>query len=380
MRKNYFRNGLVIIIASLFILAAALPSVLSQDTDKESTSETRAIIIVDDDGNDCPEADYDNIQEAIDNAGSGDEIRVCNGTYVENVIVDKGLTLKGGYNGGISTIDGNGSGCVVTITALINPVTLDNFHITNSGDFRDDSSSPWTRDAGICISVKFGHTIINNNISNNNGNGIYIFNGAGNNIESNTISNNAWDGIGAYQCTQTKIYYNTVEENGYDGIYFLRGLYPKVFYNTVKGNGWGSSTSAGIKFHRTRGLNNLCIDIGFNCIIDNIGCGITLKMLSFSNSIQKNNIYGNGKFGVYLERWCFLNGITNNNFCDNNADKKYGPQAFAMGSFFNSWYHNYWDDLEDKIWYRLWGMKIYIISWPFNIDTAPALVPFDYPC
>jgi parallel beta-helix repeat protein len=42
----------------------------------------------------CPQATFDNIQEAVDAVGAGTTIVVCEGTYNENVTVNKSLTIK----------------------------------------------------------------------------------------------------------------------------------------------------------------------------------------------------------------------------------------------------------------------------------------------
>ncbi|MEW6506055.1 MAG: hypothetical protein AB1457_19050 [Chloroflexota bacterium] len=82
--------------------------------------------IVDDDG----PADFDNIQDAINNASSSDTIIVRNGTYHQNVVVNKPLFLTGEIKYG-AIIDGGGSGNVVTIAA--SNVSISNFTIRNSG-------------------------------------------------------------------------------------------------------------------------------------------------------------------------------------------------------------------------------------------------------
>ncbi|MCK5291026.1 MAG: right-handed parallel beta-helix repeat-containing protein [Thermoplasmata archaeon] len=70
------------------------------------------MITVDDDGS----ADYKTIQEAIDAATPGDTIFVYAGTYPENVIVNKTVTLKGEDETKV-IVTGGGSGTVFYVTA-----------------------------------------------------------------------------------------------------------------------------------------------------------------------------------------------------------------------------------------------------------------------
>ena len=87
-------------------------------------------ITVDDDG----KGDYEKIQDAIDAAGDGDTIKVWKGTYEENVMVDRIVSLIGNGSEEV-TVDGGGSGHVVNITA--DWVNMSGFSITRSG--RTDS-------------------------------------------------------------------------------------------------------------------------------------------------------------------------------------------------------------------------------------------------
>ncbi|MCK4614292.1 MAG: PPXXXP-CTERM sorting domain-containing NosD-like protein, partial [Thermoplasmata archaeon] len=104
-------------------------------------------ITVDDDGG----ANYTKIQDAIDAAEDGDTIRVYEGTYSENVVVNKTVSLIG--NGSANTtIDGGGNGNVVQITR--DWVNMSGFNVTGSGN-------DWNN---IGINIKSN----NNKISNNN--------------------------------------------------------------------------------------------------------------------------------------------------------------------------------------------------------------------
>jgi parallel beta-helix repeat protein len=60
--------------------------------------------------------DFNTIQQAIDAASSGDIIFVCNGTYYEHLTIGKSLSLIG-ENKLYTTIDGNSTGDVVSITS-----------------------------------------------------------------------------------------------------------------------------------------------------------------------------------------------------------------------------------------------------------------------
>ena len=51
-------------------------------------------IVVDDDKLDCPNAAFTRIQDAVDAAAPGSQIRVCKGTYVEQVSISKALDLE----------------------------------------------------------------------------------------------------------------------------------------------------------------------------------------------------------------------------------------------------------------------------------------------
>ncbi|QPP05214.1 hypothetical protein G4Z16_01095 [Streptomyces bathyalis] len=70
-----------ILVAACVVAATAFPAVPSQAVE--------AVLVVDDNGAQCPSAPFTTIQAAITAASPGDEIRVCAGTYNEVVTVNK---------------------------------------------------------------------------------------------------------------------------------------------------------------------------------------------------------------------------------------------------------------------------------------------------
>ncbi|MCW3986416.1 MAG: hypothetical protein NWE91_08445 [Candidatus Bathyarchaeota archaeon] len=72
--------------------------------------------------------DYPTIQEAINNANEGDSIFARNGTYYENVVVNKSISLLGEDREN-TVIDGGGAGTVIQVDS--DNVTISGFEIRN---------------------------------------------------------------------------------------------------------------------------------------------------------------------------------------------------------------------------------------------------------
>jgi parallel beta-helix repeat protein len=127
--------------------------------------------------------DYSTIQGAINVAYDGDTVLVFSGTYYENVVIHKAVSLIGD-NKDLTIIDGNFTGNVVNITAC--NVNVNGFTIRRSGTtmlngkygiYVSETSSGSnvsgntiiSNFVGICLAgLSSNNTIINNELSNNN--------------------------------------------------------------------------------------------------------------------------------------------------------------------------------------------------------------------
>ena len=142
-------------------------------------------VYVDDDYNaSTPGWQYDHfnvIQDGIDAVAENGTVYVYNGTYYENIIINKSITLMG-EDRNTTIIDGNHAGDVINITA--DNVRIRGFTIINSGN--------WSY-AGIKISSN-NTSIYDCNICNN-GYGISLYSSYNNSIHNCNISNNDWYGV-----------------------------------------------------------------------------------------------------------------------------------------------------------------------------------------
>ena len=128
------------------------------------------------------DADYSQIQYAVDNSSRGDIIEVQSGHYQENVHIYKSLTLQGIDSGnGQPVVDAGGSGSVISITA--NDTIVKGFNVTGSGGCGCGN-------AGILVDA--GNNTVQDNTIYTNKYGIYIRSGSENNtFLSNDLINNS---------------------------------------------------------------------------------------------------------------------------------------------------------------------------------------------
>jgi len=329
---------------------------------------------VDDDLHEFPYADFTKIQDAVNIASPLDTIIVYNGTYYENIDIDKRLNLTGI---GMPFIIGGGSGpaiefqegadnCVLygfKITSIItfiigirysgiyissnntiikDNVVYDNYfgisiHSTNNSLINNTIRNNF--DYGVSIMFSDNNTLANNSIFNNYdadksmssnksiwGGGIWVFLSNNNTFIGNNVSNNNQNGITLENASDSIIISNIVCSNNFFGVCKESGS-----NNTISDNIISNNSEAGIFgdfFFDLISNNNISfnqdcgIDYGWglshtnivNNTIRNNNCGISAMQATINknshSNISHNNIIHNRK-GIRLN-YCNNTNITSN--------------------------------------------------------------------
>ena len=189
------------------ILFSSLFTFLNTGKCKESN---RNIIYIDVGGT----GNYTKIQDGINNASVGDTIFVYNGTYYENIIVNKTVNIIGEnkentiINGYIKNVNNS---YLILLYVLANKVNITGFTITNNiFEYEKINSSVF----GVGILIKANNSTINGNIIKENTIGISLETAYYNLIINNTFSNISNIGIQiSYICTNNSLYYNNFINN-----------------------------------------------------------------------------------------------------------------------------------------------------------------------
>ena len=310
-KNMLFRKGLVCAILVLFIGAGVIPSmgnsiVVRHDLQENKTTFTNR-----------NSRGY--IQDLIDNASDGDTIFIPSGTYYENIIIDKRISLIG-EDKKTTVIDG-GHGIVVSI--VVDWVNISGFTIQNIGGnagikiisnhatIIGNSITSWS--VGIRLESSSNNIITGNNVTE--GGTIFLYKSSDNIITDNNITTGS---IWLYYSSGTNISGNTMVGSGkifIDG-YKLEHWNTQVIdtSNTVYGKPviyWKNQIGGTIPTDAGQVILANCTDV----VVENqniSGDGARIQ-LGFSSgcTITGNHIINNEWECIWLE-YSNDNNITNN--------------------------------------------------------------------
>jgi len=216
--------------------------------------------------------DYPTIQQAVDNAAEGDAVGVRAGTYYENVVVNKELTIE--------SVEG---GPAVTIVSAANPddhvfeVTVDSVSITGlTVEGATGVTESGKEAAGVYLNAA-AHCTVSRNIVTGNNWGIYINSSGANEVSSNNVWGNSY-GIVVESSGANTLSGNILWNNSIAGIGLLDAEENMVTGNSVTSN----STGVGI------GLVSSCSnEVSGNAVTD------TFYGIYLNDSCANNTVYNN---------------------------------------------------------------------------------------
>jgi len=246
-------------------LFAVLLSVMG--TPKAARAQT--VILVDDDKVQCPTAQFTSIQPAIDSAAAGSVIRVCPGTYKEQLSINKTLRIEG-ENGAIlmptnMVANGTESGGSETVAAAILVEGAEGVEI--EGLIIDGTNNGVVGCAPDLYGVLFQNSsgsVRHNAVKHfrlgpsdagcQSGEAIEVDNPSGANLNVRIGSNSVWDyqknGITANDTgTKAEIVRNVVTGIGptngaaQNGVQVGFGATGSILLNNISGNVWSTCTS-----------------------------------------------------------------------------------------------------------------------------------------
>ena len=257
--------------------------------------------------------DFGSIQDAINSALEGSTIIVHGGTYFENLLIDKPLSIVGFG----ATIVGAGHSNVVKICA--NDVNFSGFKIIGTCEF------PWS---GIYVCYS-SNCLLSNNIVLGNYFGIYIYDSSCITLSNNTLLRNKF-GLRVWGLTLSHFMHNIDGSNSINGkrVYYLVNAKDETIDSldvgyigvvnssgillrniSISGNGEGVllayskdcvldgvTLSFNVRGARIVACDKITI---YNSSINNNDC-VGLAVDSSSQVIIRNNLVSNNFYGVVI--------------------------------------------------------------------------------
>lgn len=271
---------------------------------------------VDNDGTDYPNPDFNEIQTAINSVLPGDTLLVHPGTYNDNIIINKSISIISttGYKH-TAIIPASNTAATVSITVpqvtlsgfSIEDTTINGIAILNSNNV-EVSYNRLRNHTQNAIYSSSSHTLnISHNFFSNNYDSIYIQTSTPNTIlDNNQLLNNTHYGIFLASGNNITISSNRIDQGSL-------GLYLRGSACTIKNNTITRTTHSGIYFDKaaTSKIQN-------NNIQNNLHYGIILYYSSNNNTLTSNLIENNVK-GLFIQESSH-NLITQNEFNNNEEN------------------------------------------------------------
>lgn len=234
-----------------------------------SQAQQKNILYVDDDG----ETEYNLIQEALNHAQHGYTVFVRNGTYFENLTINKPITLLGEDKETTTIVNNETSQVIQVISDFVN---IKGFTIT---------SNVQSTQHVIGVKISSNNTSVTDCIiMNNSGDGIVITPFSSNNvIQGNIIINNMGCGVSAAYINHTTIKGNHIINNRV-GVSLCSSL-----YNTITENAIVNNTEHGVKMCGSSNHNLIYLNDIVNRQIQVFDLH---ENIWFNQTLQRGNYWG----------------------------------------------------------------------------------------
>ena len=258
MRRTKLVSNLLLLAAVALILCAAL-----------AVPASAATLTVGAGGQ------FKTIQQAVDAAKPGDTVLVAPGTYTENIVVNKSLTITG------------------TATVQAADSSKDVFLLTSPG-VRIDGLTLTGGASGVQI-LNTSKCVVTNVVARDNAQAVYLSYSTNNEVSNSNLAGNGYGVYADYSSSNTISSNVATGEKGArnalgDGVYF--------YYsdsNTVTQNNLSANHVFGISLFHSSGN-----DLSNNTMSANEEHGVRLGEASNNNTLTFNTISGNSQLGILI--------------------------------------------------------------------------------
>ena len=345
-KLNSFGLGIAVVVVFVFTLMSAQALMIAPSP--------KTIYVPD---------NYSTIQQAVDSASPGDTIIVRDGTYIENVYIDKPYLTIESENGSTNCIveAANSSNPVIEVTASY--VSITGFTVRkgsigiylNHTSYCNISKNNCSNNGNGILLWYSNNSNITNNIGSKNSQSTICLSVSNDNVISSNICKDSFTNIGLSYSNNNKIENNNCSNTNIQGCWPYYSIYLSHSNNNLITNNKYFDNIYGIYLFESS-YNKI---IG-NEIFKNTE-GLSTRWKSMSNEISRNTFFDNS-IGLYLHDVCYMvcpirnNNIIYLNSFINNTDnarslaseniwRSTEPMLYTYnGKTYKSYLGNYWDD------------------------------------